>query len=365
MPNRRRPTRPVVVGKNRPKPVVIGGDAPIAVQSMTKVDTRDADATLAQIRRMAEAGCEIVRVSVPNREAAEAMHRIVRESPIPVVADIHFDWRLALASLRAGVDKLRLNPGNIGSYERIKEVVTLAKAMGTPIRIGVNSGSLERDILAEYGHPRPEALVASAKRHIRYLEDLDFTDIVVSLKASDVPTMVEAYRLLATECDYPFHLGVTESGTVFSGTIRSAMGIGILLYEGIGDTIRVSLAGDVLEEIRVGREILKGLGLRVFGPTVVACPTCARCDIDVMKVAEEVERRVSGFTVPVRISVLGCAVNGPGEAKESDIGIAGGPGFGLLYKKGEKAGRVTEAEMIDTLVEEVRRMQEAYDRGGR
>lgn len=361
----RRPTRSVVIGKNRPKPVVVGGDAPIAVQSMTKVDTRDVRATLDQIHRMADEGCEIVRVSVPNKEAAEAMHTIVRQSPIPVVADIHFDWRLALASLRAGVDKLRLNPGNIGSYERIKEVVTLAKALGTPIRIGVNSGSLERDILQKHGHPKPEALVESAKRHIRYLEDLDFQEIVISLKASDVPTMVESYRLMAKECDYPFHLGVTESGTVAAGTIRSAMGIGILLYEGIGDTIRVSLAGDVVEEIRVGKEILKGLGLRVFGPTVVACPTCARCDIDVMKVAEEVEQRVKRFTVPIRISVLGCAVNGPGEAKESDLGIAGGPGFGLLYRHGEKSGRVTEAEMIDRLVEEVERMQEAYEKSGR
>lgn len=359
----RRVTRPVVVGKNRPHPVTIGGDAPIAVQGMTKTDTADARATLDQIFRMADAGCEIVRVSVPTREAAAAMPTIVAQSPIPVVADIHFDWRLALEALRAGVDKLRINPGNIGTIEKITEVVSEARVRQVPIRVGVNSGSLERDILRKYGHPTAEALVESAVRHLGYLEDLDHTEAVVSVKASDVKTMVAAYRLLAERVDYPFHLGVTESGTVQSGTVRSSVGIGILLEEGIGDTVRVSLAGDVLEEIRVAREILKSLDLRVFGPTVVACPTCARCDIDVMKVAREVEEKLKGVTIPLRISVLGCAVNGPGEARESDIGIAGGPGFGLLFKHGEKSGRVSEEEMIDRLVDEVKRM-EAEARAG-
>ena len=360
----REKTRAVVVGKNRPNPVTIGGGAPVVVQGMTKTDTADWRATLDQIIRMADAGCELVRVSVPTPRAAEVMPEIVRRSPIPVVSDIHFDWRLALAALRAGVDKLRINPGNIGSLEKITEVITEAKARGVPIRVGVNSGSLERDILRKYGHPTAEALVESAIRHLGYLEDLDHTEAVVSVKASDVKTMVAAYRLLAERVDYPLHLGVTESGTVQSGTVRSSIGIGILLEEGIGDTIRVSLAGDVLDEIRVAREILKSLDLRVFGPTVVACPTCARCDIDVMKVAREVEDRLKGVTIPLRISVLGCAVNGPGEARESDIGIAGGPHFGLLFRHGEKSGRVTEEEMVDRLVDEVKKM-EAEARGGR
>jgi len=350
-------TRQVVVGKERAKPVLIGGGAPIPVQGMTKTDTADARATIDQIMAMADAGCEIVRVSVPTPRAAEAMPKILAASPIPVVADIHFDWRLALAALRAGVDKLRINPGNIGSREKIAEVVTEAKVRGVPIRVGVNSGSLERDILQKYGHPTAEALVESAVRHLGYLEELGHEEAVVSVKASDVPTMVAAYRLLSKRVDYPLHLGVTESGTVATGTVKSAVGIGILLAEGIGDTIRVSLAGDVLEEIRVGREILKSLDLRVFGPTVVACPTCARCDIDVMKVAAEVEHRLKDVTIPLRISVLGCAVNGPGEARESDVGIAGGPGFGIMFKHGEKVGRVNEADMIETLVDEVRRME--------
>ena len=350
-------TRQVVVGKERAKPVLIGGGAPIPVQGMTKTDTADARATIDQIMAMADAGCEIVRVSVPTPRAAEAMPKILRASPIPVVADIHFDWRLALAALRAGVDKLRINPGNIGSREKIAEVVSEAKVRGVPIRVGVNSGSLERDILQKYGHPTAEALVESAVRHLGYLEELGHEEAVVSVKASDVPTMVAAYRLLSKRVDYPLHLGVTESGTVATGTVKSAVGIGILLAEGIGDTIRVSLAGDVLEEIRVGREILKSLDLRVFGPTVVACPTCARCDIDVMKVAAEVEHRLKDVTIPLRISVLGCAVNGPGEARESDVGIAGGPGFGIMFKHGEKVGRVDEADMVQTLVDEVKRME--------
>lgn len=353
----RRSSRQVVVGKNRAKPVLIGGGAPISVQGMTKTDTEDRGATIDQILRMADAGCEIVRVSVPTQLAADQMPAIVKASPIPVVADIHFDWRLALRALDAGVDKLRLNPGNIGSREKIKEVVDRARALGVPIRVGVNSGSLERDILEKHGYPKPEALVESAIRHLHYLEDLGHPEAVVSVKASNVVTMIEAYRLLAKEVDYPLHLGVTESGTVPSGTVRSSVGLGVLLAEGIGDTIRVSLAGEVDEEIRVAREILKSLDLRVFGPTVVACPTCSRCDIDVMKVAAEVEQKLKGVTLPLRISVLGCAVNGPGEARESDIGIAGGPGFGILFRHGEKVGRVEERDMIDRLVDEVKKME--------
>jgi len=355
----RRPTRVVGVGDR----LQIGGDHPIVVQTMTKTDTRDVPATLDEIFRLVQAGCEMVRLAVLDREAAEALREIKQASPIPIVADIHFDYRLALIALQSGVDKLRLNPGNIGSPERVRAVVAEAKSRQVPIRIGVNAGSLEKDLIEKYGHPTPEAMVESGLRHLSILDDLSFDQVVVSLKAPEVGLTVEAYRQFAKVTDVPLHLGVTEAGTVWSGSIRSAVGLGILLSEGIGDTVRVSLSGPAEEEVKVGREILRATGRRVFGPTVYACPTCGRCEIDLQKVAAEVESRVSGFTVPLRISVMGCAVNGPGEARESDVGLAGGRGFGFLYKDGKIAGKVSQEDMVDKLVEEVRRLDEEAKAG--
>lgn len=338
--------------------MTIGAGNPILVQSMTKTDTRDVPATLDEIHRMVQAGCEIVRLAVLDKEAAEKLAEIKKASPIPIVADIHFDYRLALLALKSGVDKLRLNPGNIGSAERVRAVVTEAKARGVPIRIGVNAGSLEKDLLEKYGHPTPEAMCDSGMRHLEILDDLNFDQVVVSLKAPEVELTVAAYRRFAEMTDAPLHLGVTESGTVWSGSIRSSVGLGILLSEGIGDTVRVSLSGPAEEEVKVAREILRATNQRVFGPTVYACPTCGRCEIDLQTVAREVEERVSGFTVPLRISVMGCVVNGPGEARESDVGLAGGRGFGFLYKDGKIAGKMGQEEMVDRLVEEVRRLDE-------
>jgi len=350
----RRPTRVVRIGDR----LAIGGQNPIVVQTMTKTDTRDVPATVDEILRLQRAGCEIVRLAVLDREAAEALAEIKRRSPIPIVADIHFDYRLALIALESGVDKLRLNPGNIGAPDRVRAVVSEAKSRGVPIRIGVNAGSLEKDLIEKYGHPTPEAMVESAMRHLAILDDLNFDQVIVSLKAPEVGLTVEACRQFARATDVPLHLGVTEAGTVWSGSIRSAVGLGILLSEGLGDTIRVSLSGPAEEEVKVAREILRASDRRVFGPTVYACPTCGRCEIDLQKVAQEVEQRVAGFSVPLRISVMGCAVNGPGEARESDVGLAGGRGFGFLYKDGRIAGKVTQEEMVDKLVDEVRRLDE-------
>ena len=350
----RRVTREVHVGDK----LTIGGENPIVVQTMTKTDTRDVPATLDEIFRLVQAGCEMVRLAVLDRQAAEALAEIKKASPIPIVADIHFDYRLALIALQSGVDKLRLNPGNIGSPDRVRAVVSEAKARGVPIRIGVNAGSLEKDLIEKYGHPTPEAMVESGMRHLAILDDLNFDQVIVSLKAPEVALTVDAYRLFAKATDVPLHLGVTESGTVWSGSIRSSVGLGILLSEGIGDTIRVSLSGPAEEEVKVAREILRATDRRVFGPTVYACPTCGRCEIDLQKVAAEVEQRVAGFAIPLRISVMGCVVNGPGEARESDVGLAGGRGFGFLYKNGEIAGKVSQEEMVDRLVDEVRRLDE-------
>jgi (E)-4-hydroxy-3-methylbut-2-enyl-diphosphate synthase len=347
----RRRSRKVIVGD-----VPIGGDAPISVQSMTNTDTRDVRATVEQIHRLERAGCEIVRVAVPDMEAAQALGEIKRAISIPLVADIHFDYKLALKAIEAGVDKLRINPGNIGDESRVKMVVEAAKGKGVPIRIGVNSGSLERDILRKYGHPTPEAMVESALRHVRILEDMGFHDIVISLKASDVLTTVRAYRLIAERCDYPLHLGVTEAGTFFSGTVKSAMGIGALLLDGIGDTIRVSLTADPVEEVRVGYEILKSLGLRERGPNFISCPTCGRCEIDLISIAEEVQRRLSYLTVPITIAIMGCVVNGPGEAKEADVGLAGGKGKGVIFKKGRPIKTVPEERLVDELIREIDQM---------
>ncbi|MDQ0286657.1 (E)-4-hydroxy-3-methylbut-2-enyl-diphosphate synthase [Desulfofundulus luciae] len=344
----RRHTRPIYLGG-----VQIGGGAPVSVQSMTNTDTRDVRATLDQIHRLVRAGCEIVRVAVPDLQAARALKEIKTGCPIPLVADIHFDYRLALAALDSGVDGLRINPGNIGGRERVAAVVDAARKRRVPIRIGVNAGSLEKDLLAEHGGPTPRAMVESALRHIRLLEEMDYRDIKVSLKASDVPVMLEAYRLLARQVDYPFHVGVTEAGTVRSGTIKSAVGIGALLAQGIGDTIRVSLTGDPVEEVRVGYEILKALGLRRRGIELISCPTCGRTCIDLERIALEVEERLSWVDKPLKVAVMGCAVNGPGEASHADVGIAGGKGFGLLFRGGCIVGRVREQDLVDALVREV------------
>ena len=344
----RRLTRQLEVGK-----VKVGGGAPIAVQSMTNTKTSDPVATLEQINRLAEAGCDIVRCAVPDMAAAKGLKTIVKESPIPVIADIHFDYKLALAAIEAGVDGLRLNPGNIGGNDRVAAVVEAAKKRNVPIRIGVNAGSLPKDLLEKYGHPTPEALVEAAWRHIRILEEMDYKNIKISLKAHDVPLTLAAYRLMASQCDYPLHVGITEAGTVNSGIIKSAVGIGTLLAEGIGDTIRVSLTGDPVREVKVGFEILKSLGLREYGPTLISCPTCGRTQINLEKLALEVERRLAEITEPITVAVMGCVVNGPGEAREADVGIAGGINEGLIFRKGEVLKKVAEADIIDELFAEI------------
>lgn len=337
----------------------MGGDAPIVVQSMTNTDTRDVAATVTQIRELAAAGCEIVRVAVPDAAAAEALQAIRREVGVPLVADIHFDHRLALAALDAGVDGLRINPGNIGGRDKVKAVVRRAAERGVPIRIGVNAGSLDRRILARYGGVTAEAMVASAREHIAILEDLGFRDIKVSLKASSVPLTVDAYRLLAREVDYPFHVGVTEAGTLRGGLVKSAVGIGILLAEGIGDTIRVSLTAHPRREVWAAYEILRSLGLRRRGVELISCPTCGRCEIDVISIASEVEERLQHVTAPLKVAVMGCMVNGPGEAREADVGIAGGKGVGLLFRKGQPVRTVPASEMVAVLLEEVERLASA------
>ena len=336
--------------------VPIGGGAPCSVQSMCNTDTRDVPATLAQITALAAAGCELVRCAVPDMAAAEALGRIKAESPIPVIADIHFDYRLALKVLDGGIDGLRINPGNIGGKKKTAEVVKAARERLVPIRIGVNSGSLEKELLAKYGHPTAEAMVESAMGHVAILEELGYDQIKISLKASDVMKTVEAYRLLSAKVDYPLHIGITEAGTVFSGTIKSAAGLGILLADGIGDTMRVSLTGDPVDEVRVGFEILKALGLRQRGVNFVSCPTCGRCRIDLIRVAEEVEKRLAVIKKPLTVAVMGCVVNGPGEAREADVGIAGGLGEGLLFRRGEIIRKVPENELADALLAEVERM---------
>lgn len=347
----RRKTCQIQVGR-----VKIGSNAPIAVQSMTNTRTDDAAATLKQIKLLADAGCEIIRCAVPDMAAAEGLKRIVAESPIPVIADIHFDYKLALAAIDANVNGLRLNPGNIGGNDKVAAVVDAAKAKNIPIRIGVNAGSLPKDLLEKYGHPTPEALVEAAWRHIHILEDMDYRNIKVSLKAHDVPLTIAAYRLLASQCDYPLHVGVTEAGTVNSGIIKSAVGIGCLLAEGIGDTIRVSLTGDPLQEVKVAYDILKSLGLREYGPTLISCPTCGRTQINLEKLALEVEKRLADIAEPITVAVMGCVVNGPGEAREADVGIAGGINEGLIFRKGQVLKKVAEDKIIDELFEEINKI---------
>lgn len=347
----RQRTRRIHIGN-----VPVGGGAPIPVQSMTNTDTRDAGATIRQIQDLALAGCEIIRVAVPDGIAADSLKEITRQSPIPVIADIHFDYRLALKSIANGVHGLRLNPGNIGGADKIREVVKAAGEKRIPIRIGVNAGSLDRDILNRYGKVTARGLVESALQHVRLLEELNFFDIKISLKAFDIPLMVEAYRLISRKVDYPLHIGVTEAGTPWVGTIRSAVGIGALLTMGIGDTLRVSLTGDPVQEVRVGFEILKSLDLRQRGPVIVSCPTCGRTEIELIRIAEEVEARIRDIRVPLKVAVMGCVVNGPGEAREADIGIAGGKGTGLLFKKGQVVRKLAEKDLVEELVKEIELM---------
>lgn len=347
----RRKTRKIKVGN-----LYIGGDAPIAVQSMTNTPTHDIKATVAQIIDLTNAGCDIVRCAVPDKAAAEAISGIVERVNIPVIADIHFDYKLALAAINAGVNGLRLNPGNIGGLKEVTAVVEKAAEKEIPIRIGVNAGSLPRDLLEKYGHPTAEAMVEAGWRHIKILEDIGYHNIKISLKAHDVPLTIAAYRLMSKQCDYPLHVGITEAGTINTGIIKSAVGIGALLAEGIGDTIRVSLTGDPVKEIPVASQILKSLGLRTYGPTLVACPTCGRTQISLEKLALEVEKRLENVKEPITVAVMGCVVNGPGEAREADIGIAGGNGVGLIFKKGEILRRVSEDIIVDVLFEEINKL---------
>ena len=345
----RRKTRPIQLGK-----VKVGGDAPITVQSMTKTDTRDVRATVQQIWDLEAAGCEIIRCAVPVREAALQLGDIKKRIRIPLVADIHFNYKLALIAIEQGVDGLRLNPGNIGARKYVEEVVRAASERKIPIRIGVNAGSLEKDLLQKYDGPTAAGMVESGLRHIHILEDVGYNEIKISLKASDPLMMIEAYRMLADQAEYPFHLGVTEAGTPSIGTIKSAVGLGTLLAEGIGDTIRVSLAADPVEEVRVGREILKSLGLKKEGLTFVACPSCGRADVDLVGLAKTVEERMLPYSnLDIHVAVMGCEVNGPGEARAADLGVAGGKGIGLIFKRGEIIRKVPEAQIVDALMEEV------------
>jgi (E)-4-hydroxy-3-methylbut-2-enyl-diphosphate synthase len=344
---------------------IVGGDNPIWVQSMTTTNTFDVEATLGQIHRLEEAGCEIVRVTVPKKEDVEAVQWIRDRMKIPLIADIHYDYRMALACLEArtpsgrrAVDKIRINPGNIGGEERFKEVVRKARDAGVPMRIGVNSGSLEKSLIDKYGYPCPEAMVESALRHIETAESLGYRLIIVSLKASHVPTAVECYTQFAAQSDYPTHVGITEAGSREYGTLKSAAGIGAILLRGIGDTIRVSLLGDPVPEVQAGFDILRACDRRVTKPEVVACPTCGRLDIDLERIVAEVEERMKGMTNPLRISILGCLVNGFGEAKEADLGIAAGSGKGIIFKRGVPIRHVQEAEMVEALLEEVQRFHE-------
>lgn len=348
---KRKKTRVVKIGN-----VSVGGDNPIAIQSMCNTKTADVNATVKQITDLENEGCEIIRVAVPDMAAAEALGEIKKRIHIPLVADIHFDYRLALKAIEMGIDKLRINPGNIGGEDRVKAVVEAAKVKNIPIRIGVNSGSLEKDILEKYGEVTPEGLVESAMRHVKILEKLDFYNIVISIKASNVPFSLRTYSLLSEEVDYPIHLGITESGTEWSGTVKSAVGIGAILAMGIGDTIRVSLTGDPIEEVRVAKAILKDLGLRKFGVEFVSCPTCGRTCIDLIGLANKVEKLCSNINKDIKVAVMGCAVNGPGEAREADIGIAGGKGYGLIFKKGEIVKKLPESELLNALMEEIEKL---------
>lgn len=352
MSYKRKMTREVRVGD-----VKIGGDNPISVQSMTNTDTRDVEKTVAQIKRLEEVGCDIVRVAVVDMDAAKSISKIKEQVNIPIIADIHFDYRLALEAIEQGVDGIRINPGNIGSIERVKAVVEKCKERDLKIRIGVNGGSLEKELLKKYGSPTAEALVESAMGHIKILEDLDFHNIVISLKSSDIYTAVEAYTLMSEKVDYPLHLGITEAGGIKKGTIKSAIGVGSLLMNGIGDTIRISLTGDPVEEIHVGKDILRSLNLLNDKIKIVSCPTCGRCNIDLINMANEVEERIKDIDKNMTVAIMGCAVNGPGEAREADIGIAGGKGEGLLFKKGEIVRKIKGDSLVEELLEEINKFE--------
>ena len=343
-------TREVQIGGR-----VIGGGNPILIQSMTNTKTEDVKATVEQIRRLTDAGCEIIRCAVPGMEAALALREIKKQIRIPLVADIHFDYRLALAAIENGADKIRINPGNIGSTDRVRAVADAARERGIPIRVGVNSGSLEKDILEKYGAVTAEGLVESALRQVKIIEDMNYDNLVISIKSSNVMMCAEAHRLIAGKTDHPLHVGITEAGTLYSGTIKSAVGLGIILSQGIGDTIRVSLTGDPLEEVKAARCILKTLGLRSGGVDVVSCPTCGRTEIDLISLANQVESMVQDIPLDLKVAVMGCVVNGPGEAREADFGIAGGKGAGLLLRGGEILRKVPEEELLDALREELLR----------
>ena len=350
MDTKRKMTRQIHIG-----PIAIGGGAPVSVQSMTNTKTADTESTVAQIRALVAAGCDIVRLAVPDMEAAKNLGNIIREVSVPLVADIHFDYKLAIEAIHQGIAALRLNPGNIGGEEKVRAVVQEAKAHSIPIRIGVNAGSLDKKLLEKYGKVTAEALVESAMQHVRILEALDFHDMKISLKAHDVPMTLAAYRLMSETVDYPLHLGITEAGTANTGIIKSAVGIGALLAEGIGDTIRISLTGDPVVEVKVANEILKSLGMREYGPTLVSCPTCGRTEIDLISLANQVENMVQDIPLDLKVAVMGCVVNGPGEAREADFGVAGGKGAGLLLRGGEILRKVPEEELLDALREELLR----------
>ncbi|WP_366921672.1 flavodoxin-dependent (E)-4-hydroxy-3-methylbut-2-enyl-diphosphate synthase [Metallumcola ferriviriculae] len=344
----RRQTRVIHLGN-----VAIGGNHPVSVQSMTNTDTRDISATIDQIQKLHDAGCQIVRVAVPDKEAADALGPIVKAVELPIIADIHFNYRLAIEAINQGVDGLRLNPGNIGGALRVRQVMERASAAGTPIRIGVNAGSLQKEHLKQYGGVTAQAMVDSAIEHIRLLEQERFHDIKISLKASNIPLMVEAYQLLSKQVDYPFHIGVTEAGLPGRGAVKSAVGIGVLLSQGLGDTVRVSLTGDPVEEVKVALDILQALGLAKHGAELISCPTCGRCQLDLLAVAREVEERIKNIKKPITVAVMGCAVNGPGEARQADVGIAGGKDGGLIFRHGKVVKRVRQEDLVSQLVKEI------------
>jgi len=348
----RRKTRVIKIGK-----IMVGGDNPVVVQSMTNTDTRNIPATVEQIKKLEQAGCEIIRVAVLDEDAASAIKEIKKSISIPVVADIHFDYKLALKSLAAGADGLRINPGNIGSQKKVALVVAACKERQIPIRIGVNSGSLGKDKLEKYGGVCTEAMVESALDNIKVLEDMDFRDIKISLKSSSVLLSLEAYRMMSEKVDYPLHIGITEAGTKDRALIKSALGIGMLLYEGIGDTIRVSLTADPVEEVWAAYELLRTLGLRNRGIELISCPTCGRCEIDLINLAEEIDKKIRPMSEPLKVAVMGCVVNGPGEAREADVGIAGGRGFGLLFRKGEVSKKIPEGQLVNELLREIEKIR--------
>jgi len=350
-------TKPVKIGN-----ITVGGGHPVAVQSMTSTRTTDVEATLRQIHALVEAGCEIVRLSIPTKKDLEAFKVIRREvTDVPLVADIHFNYRLAILSAEAGADKIRINPGNIGNKERVREIIRACQANGVPIRLGVNSGSLEKDLIDKYGGVYPEALVESAVRWVRFFEDEGFTDLVISVKSASVPQMIRAYRLLSEQVDYPLHLGVTEAGPPPIGVIKSAIGIGTLLADGIGDTLRVSLTADPVEEVKAAWEILQALELRSRGPMLISCPTCARVRVDLIKIVQEVQKALEHERLPIKIAVMGCEVNGPGEAREADLGVAAAPGMGLIFRKGRPIRKVKEEEIVTVLIEEIRKIEKELE----